>query len=539
MKITRYMFASFVADSLLTPPTASSNGICQHNKMFVMKKIFISIFAVAAMLNLCSCSNEIIDKPCREKAIVFNNIQTRAVVNSANDILSIGVFAQMNLGDEAKQELGSNDFIMLLENELVKRDNLDTDWTYDNTCYWVADRIFHFFAVWPFSGENSSVTNVKSIAPATGAGAYGYSVTFETPEAADQDLLTAQATVKAETNDISDPVGLNFQHELTNVNLKVWSNGADENVNDKIRVKEVTISNVTKTGTLNTTISGSSWNLSSTKMSFTKEYDGVGETVSQAQIIDGKLAPNPVSGNNPYNDRPGVPFGEEGLLLIPHTITSSNSVVVTVIYDLKRPIDAEEDPWEEKKLMAILPEGTWPAGKKLTYNLIISGDRTITEFQINTVVEDWKTQTEEIDFTQEVVVDAPMKWVEGTYESINEAKGEVVLFTDIDKVAVCEFNLSAPVGATWTASLIPLTASAMDAFSIVEGSKYGEVGTDRTQSVKIKINNPDPISARNACLLRITVQTPDGRTIVVKNLMPDTTEKGIEEFTIIQNLING
>jgi hypothetical protein len=156
-------------------------------------------------------------------------------------------------------------------------------------------------------------------------------------------------------------------------------------------------------------------------------------------------------------------------------------------------------------------------------------------------VEDWKTQTEEIDFTQEVVVDEDekMKWVEGTYESINKAKGEVVLFTDIDKVAVCEFNISTPVGATWTASLIPLTASAMDAFSIVEDSKYGEVGTDRTQSVKIKINNPDPISARNACKLRITVQTPDGRTIVVNNLMPDGTDDDVTEYTIIQNLING
>lgn len=535
MKNTRYMFARFVADSLLTPPTASSNGICQHNKMFVMKKIFISIFAVAAMLNLCSCSNEIIDKPCREKAIVFNNIQTRDIVNSANDILSMGVFAQMNLGDEDKQEPGSNDFIMLLENEHVSRVDADpsTLWTYENTCYWVADRIFHFFAVWPYSGENSSVTNVKSIAPATGEGAYGYSLTFDTPEAADQDLLTAQATVKAETNDISDPVGLNFQHELTNVNLKVWSNGAPENVNDKIRVKEVTLSNVTKKGTLNTTVSGSSWSYSSEKIAFKKTFDGDGISVSPAQINDGKFESQ---GNSP-----GVPFGEEGLLLIPHTITNSNPVVVTVIYDLKRPIDAEEDPWEEKKLMAVLPEGTWPAGKKLTYNLVISGDRTITEFQINTVVEDWKTQTEEIDFTQEVVVDEDekMKWVEGTYESINKAKGEVVLFTDIDKVAVCEFNISTPVGATWTASLIPLTASAMDAFSIVEDSKYGEVGTDRTQSVKIKINNPDPISARNACKLRITVQTPDGRTIVVNNLMPDGTDDDVTEYTIIQNLING
>ena len=253
------------------------------------------------------------------------------------------------------------------------------------------------------------------------------------------------------------------------------------------------------------------------------------------------LTPNAVSEFNPSNDSPGVPFGE-GLLLIPHTITQSNPVVVTVKYDLQRPIDQEEDLWEEKKLQVLLPEGTWPAGKKLTYNLIISGERTITEFQINTIVEDWKTQTEMIDFTEQIEVrdTEKMHWVEGTYESISEEKGEVVLFTDVEKIAVCEFNIRTPIGATWTASLIPLTASAMDAFSIVEDSKYGEVGTDVMQKVKIRINNPDPISARNACLLRITVQTSDGRTIVVKNLMPKAAANNkIEEFTIIQNLING
>ena len=497
-----------------------------------MKKIFISIIAVAAVFNLCSCSKELNDNPDSRKAIVFSDVQTRAIVSSADEILSMGVLAQMNLGDEDQQEAGSNSYTMILENEKVSRTNSSAPWTYEHTRYWVTDRVFHFFAVWPYSGENSSVTNVSSVA---GDGAYGYRVTFETPAAADQELLTAKATVKTKTGyEFPESVGFNFQHKLSNVNLKIWGNGAEENKNDKIKVKEVSIKNVTKKGTLNTTLSGSSWNLSSEKMTFTKTYDGGGIEVSQAQInANGQLETN---GNNP-----GVPF-ENGLLLIPHTLTQSNPVVVTVIYDLQRPIDQEENLWEEKRLQVMLPDGSWPAGKKLTYNLIISGDRTITEFEINTVVEDWIPQTEYIDFSEQVVVEEgkEMRWVEGTYESWNKDTGEVVLFTDIDKVAVCEFNIRTPVGATWTASLIPLTASAMDAFSIVEDSKYGEVGTDRMQQVKIKINNPDPISARNECLLRITVQTSDGRTIVVKNLMPQAAANNrIEEFKIIQNLING
>ena len=449
----------------------------------------------------------------------------------------MGVFAQMNLGNEG--EAGSEDYIMLLENERVERDDAESPWTYEHTRYWVPDRLFHFFAVWPYSGDKSCVTDVKSV---PGDGAYGYTVTFETPAAADQEFLTAKTTEQTKTGEAyPESVGLGFQHELTNVNLKIWGNGAAENVQDKIRVKEVTLSNVTKKGTLNATIDSSSWKYSSDKMSFTKKYDGDGITVSQAQIIDNQLVPNEVSQYNPSKDNPGIPFEEDGLLLIPHTITNSDPVLVTVIYDLQRPIDQGENLWEEKKLQVFLPEGTWPAGKRLTYNLVISGERTITEFQINTVVEDWHKQTENIDFTDQVEVrpDETLYWMPGTYESISEKNGEVVLFTDVDKVAVCRFNIRTPIGATWTASLIPLTASAMDAFSIVEGSKYGDVGTNDWQYVRIKINNPDPISAMNACLLRITVQTPDGRTIVVKNLMPDITDDHIEEYTIIQNLING
>ena len=499
-----------------------------------MKRIVVYFGCLLYLALMVSCSDvSPISGNSDRRVIVFDNVQTKAVVNSADEILSMGVLAQMNLGDEDKQEEGSNSYVMILDNEHVTRTSPSAPWTYENTRYWVTDRVYHFFAVWPYSGDpDSPISNVSSVA---GDGAYAYSVTFDTPQTADQELLTAKATAKTITGyPFPESVGFNFQHELGNIHFKIWSNGAPENVNDKIRVKQVIVSNLTKKGTLNTTISSSSWSHSSNKMSITKDYEEPGIEVSQAQIKNGQLVPNNES-------NPGIPFGDEGLLLIPHTITSNNPVVVKVIYDLQRPIDQEENVWEQKTLQALLPEGSWPAGKKVTYNMILSGERTITEFQINTVVEDWDIHTDEINFSDQVEVreTEKMQWMEGTYESLNEQKGEVVLYTDVDMVATCRFNIRAPKNATWTASLIPLTASAMDAFSIVEDSKYGVVGTDNWQYVKIKINNPDPISAMNACLLRITVTTSDGRSIVVKNLMPKTTQQGIEEFTIIQNLING
>jgi hypothetical protein len=209
---------------------------------------------------------------------------------------------------------------------------------------------------------------------------------------------------------------------------------------------------------------------------------------------------------------------------------------VTVVYDF---YNNEIGDWEEKTLQAFLPDGTWTAGTRITYNLVISGEKTVTQFQINAVVEDWIKQTDEVDFAQTVTCSAKMEWVPGTFESHDDVNCKVVLYTDKSITATCRFKIDTPVNATWTASLIPITTSAMDAFSIVEGSKYGAVGNNEWQYVKIQVNNNDPQAPMHACILRITVQTTYGRTIVVRNLMPTTAATGIEEYTIIQNLING
>ena len=54
--------------------------------------------------------------------------------------------------------------------------------------------------------------------------------------------------------------------------------------------------------------------------------------------------------------------------------------------------------------------------------------------------------------------------------------------------------------------------------------------------MKLRVTNQAPIAPRHVCYLRITIQTADGRTIVVKNLVPG---KDNAEFKVIQNLING
>lgn len=163
-----------------------------------------------------------------------------------------------------------------------------------------------------------------------------------------------------------------------------------------------------------------------------------------------------------------------------------------------------------------------------TINSIVQGN----ELNLVAVVKPWVPDEETIDFTDEVSVSATMTWTD--VRSVNYDTGEVILFDDTDIEATCTFQIDTPMDATWTSSLIPIAGN-VDAFSWVGNSKYGLVGTGQPSTIKLKVNNQAPYAPQHKCKLRITVQTLDGRTIVVNNLVPDG--KTYKEFTIIQNSI--
>lgn len=180
----------------------------------------------------------------------------------------------------------------------------------------------------------------------------------------------------------------------------------------------------------------------------------------------------------------------------------------------------------------------WNAGQKNNINLDFS-DKKI---ELNYQVEPWTHVPEELDFTDQVTI-APggtISWDEDTILDVNYTTGEVFLTNDEDKEATCEFTILTPKGATWTASLISRKGHP-DAFRFVEGTKYGPVGVKGT--IKLAVTNEDPISPLHECELLITVQTADGRTIRVDDLLtPEEDEDGVPttytRFRIIQNLNN-
>ena len=170
----------------------------------------------------------------------------------------------------------------------------------------------------------------------------------------------------------------------------------------------------------------------------------------------------------------------------------------------------------------------WEAGKKNNLNLVFKDK----EIALECIVMDWVPQEEIIDFSDQVTVKKAITWE--NVKSVNDETGEVILYDDTSIEAICNFSFTTPKGATWTASLIPIEGH-QDAFEFVGTTKYGAVGVDTP--VKLRVTNQAPIAPRHVCYLRITIQTADGRTIVVRNLVPEG--KGYTEYKVVQNLING
>ena len=220
---------------------------------------------------------------------------------------------------------------------------------------------------------------------------------------------------------------------------------------------------------------------------------------------------------------------------------AARAMKLTICYQAKD-ISVEGSQYHTYTKTITIPYA-WVQGMKNNLNLEFKDKQIALVYE----VEPWNREPEEIDFSDEVMVDedAHIKWDESSVQHVDYVNGEVIVFDDKNIEATCTFTILSPKGATWTASLISKEGHP-DAFRLVDGSKYGNVGEEST--IKLVVTNQDPISPKHVCELLITVQTADGRTIVVDDAL--TPEKAYDEetgtyvettytrFKIIQNFVN-
>lgn len=199
-----------------------------------MKKIFTIALAVAA---LAACNkSEVIETP-QGSAISFENVfvdnATKAADLTADNIQNFGVYGTVSKGGQTG---------LIFENEEVFKSG--TRFTYSPAQYWVPAAAYTFSAIAPYADAQWEYD------PETAK------IEFDNEAAAaNQDLLFAYAEREtgASISAAPTPVGFTFNHQLSRVRFS-FTNGFGEGSNIRLVVKDITITNAHKKGTLAVTV---------------------------------------------------------------------------------------------------------------------------------------------------------------------------------------------------------------------------------------------------------------------------------------------
>lgn len=343
-----------------------------------MKKL-LHILLIAALFASCH-QDEPINPTPEECPIQFGDVQTRAAVENADDIDSFGVWAWINTGSEGED--GENNFIPLLDAEKVTRVAADS-WDYENTRYWVPERVFRFVGIYPFGAGTFTDGKITTDQITQGGVVYDrLNIAFETPAEADQDLLFASQMVRTKTpgvdytNDgVDDPydypatVPMDFKHALSKVTIRVTP--SDSNVNDHFKLVSVKMSNITRNGTFSVDATGATlWIPSTGKMNFTSDYGA------------GKL----------LEDGLGMDFTEsvfDGKLLVPQSNLNNISLSIKYLYCHSTADPNEPADWQEKSGSLTLPAGEWVMGRSYVYTIALTETNIIYIRTLDVDVPSW------------------------------------------------------------------------------------------------------------------------------------------------------
>ena len=201
-----------------------------------MKK---TLFAALALAFVASCSNEEVVEMAQKEAISFEN----AFVNNSTRSVNDPSYTNTKLFKDFKVYGYVNKSSLWPAGEKVTGSELNKEWGYTNTQYWINGASYVFHALAP---EMAATTNTST----------GLTLNFtNTDGKSDVLYATATATGAASGN---LPVKFDFKHILSKV--KFSFENAYNSANASIKVKEIKIHNAYKTGTASLSSTGISWN---------------------------------------------------------------------------------------------------------------------------------------------------------------------------------------------------------------------------------------------------------------------------------------
>ena len=320
-------------------------------KNFKLTLVALSLLALTA----CSAEHEINIPAPQGDEISFGTVNTRAGLSDLQRD-GFGVWAYVSNSTTQNYPLMYNQFV---EHE-------DGSWVYSPVKYWLDNTVFTFIGVYPYAEESPYFSS-------DAANSAVELTVSETPS--DVDFLIATNEIDT-NNEYSPVVTMQFRHVLTSVSLNIWRDQA-KHANDQMRIKKVTLGNIRKSGVYSSATD--SWTYNNDKLTHEVVNNTLSETdnIGAATMVDGSLE---------TGGTPASPFGT--MMLLPQDLDASNSVSLKIVYELKRQNAAD---WESVELEASIPNATWLAGNRYTYNLVLSSVKDIAFYYIQTKVDPWGT----------------------------------------------------------------------------------------------------------------------------------------------------
>lgn len=298
--------------------------------------------------------------------IKFGMPSARAEVGSADEILEFKVYAEMNLGPDNAEDGSNQQWVPLLEGERVYRANGEADFTYDNTRYWVNDRTFYFYGVYPAT-TNVTRYGLDSDQDGTNDG-WAYNSTIEVPLAADVDYMTAIYSQGITNNAFPASVPMPFTHNMARVRFKVKK--AETNQGDTFTVTEIGFSGISRMANL------------------TLRY-APGQTYAPTLTVNSEKGTVNRRNLNVSVETEGTElFTDNGLLLIPQEIVAGQAKL-NISFKFQQEEDVNGEAIENQTIAKDLPAITWEPNKTYVYTLELRDDKNI--YISTPTVEGWGT----------------------------------------------------------------------------------------------------------------------------------------------------
>ena len=235
-----------------------------------MKKV---IFALAAVVALAACSQEDVIVADKGAAIGFDTFvenSTRSVYDPSLTDATLKDFAVFGYVEGAVLFDG-----VKVANEGINNSELESDWKYAGTQYWITGAMYNFNAVAPFNGGWTKITADKD------------ATNIEFTNNGTTDLLYAKTPVIEGKASGNDEVGFDFHHALSKVKLSFVNQYNATNA--KIMVKNIEITDPYKTAKAELT-TAADWSDQATATDFKLNFGDATDDVATTNVKENTAA---------------------------------------------------------------------------------------------------------------------------------------------------------------------------------------------------------------------------------------------------------